>query len=89
MRHNKLDRRYKGHGQFKYTVSFWLSKEYPKFCEIRNWCWQQWGSSAEVDIWIKNPALQSPNWCWVKDDYRVRIYLTSDKEYQWFLLKWC
>jgi hypothetical protein len=89
MRHNKLDRRYKGYGQFKYTVSFWLSKEYPKFCEIRNWCWTQWGPSSEVDIWERNPALQSPNWCWVKDDYKVRIYLTSDKEYQWFLLKWC
>ena len=89
MRHKKLDKRYNGYGKFTYTVDFWLTREYPQFCEIRNWCWQQWGPSAEYDIWAKDPSLQSASWCWIKDDYRTKIHLATDKEYQWFLLKWC
>ena len=84
MRHRKLDRRMNGYGDFKYTVQFQFSEK-EKFCEIREWCWEQWGPSREFNIWdnTKNPA-----WCWTMDQYRIQLYFAGDGEYQWFLLKW-
>lgn len=84
MRLKKLDKRNKGHETYKYMAVLNRSKEGDKFCEIRNWCWEQWGASSELDFYkSRNPA-----WAWNVDEYEVRIYIGSDKEYQWFLLRW-
>ena len=84
MRRIKLDRRMNGYGDFKYTVRFAFS-EREKFCEIREWCWEQWGASREFNLW---DATKNPAWCWNMDQYRIQIYFAGEGEYQWFLLKW-
>lgn len=84
MRHRKLDRRMNGYGDFKYTARFTFT-EREKFCEIREWCWSQWGPSREFNLWDNTKNLA---WCWCMDQYRIQIYFASDSEYQWFLLKW-
>ena len=86
MKAKKLDKRHKGHGLFKYAVIFDY-KETEKFCEIRNWCWSQWGPSSELDLY-KSCSFNSEGWAWITDEWRKNIYLKSDKEYQWFILKW-
>ena len=86
MKIGKLDRRHNGHGIFRYYVRF-TSAELEKFVDVRNWCWQTWGASCELDTFYH---LENPNqkWGWVRDSYNTKIYLGSDAEYQWFLLKW-
>lgn len=83
MKTGKLDKRHTGHSRFKYFASFSYTNIH-KFVEVRNWCWENWGPSAELDI----QGLQDQKWSWIHDSYNTRIYLASDAEYQWFLLKW-
>jgi len=83
IRLGKLDKRHTGHSRFKYFASFSYI-DLLTFVSVRNWCWQTWGPSAELDI----QGLQDQKWAWVHDNYNTRIYLASDKEYQWFVLKW-
>jgi len=86
MKLKKVDGRMNGHNLFKYYVSFGYNS-HQNFCDIREWCWEQWGPSCEFEYWSK---INSTNgaWCWVSDKYTKRIYLATDKEGQWFLLKW-
>lgn len=86
MKLKKLDKRYKGHEHFKYLATFW-HKDKEKFCEVRNWCWQQWGPGCEIDF-HHSVVNRSSSWSWLIDEYRMNIYIATDKEYQWFLLKW-
>lgn len=79
----KLDRRMNGHGSYEKFVEFG-KHNFDNFIEIRNWCWEQWGPSCELEF-FKN---RNPSWCWLVDEWRIRIYLGSNKEVQWFLLKW-
>jgi hypothetical protein len=86
MKTSKLDRRHNGYGHFKYCVTF-RTTEISKFCEIRNWCWQTWGPSTELEFWEK---LDTPNksWTWITNQWNIRIYFGTDKEYNWYMLKW-
>lgn len=80
----KLDKRFNGHNFFRYAASF-NSLQSDKFCDVRNWCWEQWGPSSEYEYW--RPS-RNPAWCWISDDYKLRILLADSKELQWYLLKW-
>lgn len=82
----KLDKRHKGFGDFTYLAEF-TTRESKKFFEIRNWCWDQWGPGIELELRHRVPSSSS-SWSWTIDDYVLRIYIATDKEYQWFLLKW-
>jgi hypothetical protein len=82
----KLDRRNKGYDNFKYMAIF-NHKEKEKFCQIRNWCWEQWGAGCEIDF-FHTVTSRSNEWSWLIDEFRMNIYIATDKEYQWFLLKW-
>lgn len=86
MKRGKLDARYTGYGRFKYFVGF-RYKEMDEFVAVRKWCWETFGASCEMQIYDK---VTNPNttWSWVLDDYRSRIYFATEKEYNWFLLKW-
>jgi len=86
MKLKKVDGRMNGHGTYKYCVNF-NYKTAQNFCDIRKWCWEQWGASDDYEF---IPKIKDPNiaWCWVNDKYTMRIYLATDKEGQWFLLKW-
>lgn len=87
MKIGKLDRRHNGHNQFKYYARF-LTFQMDQFCEVRNWCWQTWGPSAELDTIRYLEHGRNLKWAWTCDQYNVKIFLASDKEYQWFTLKW-
>jgi hypothetical protein len=86
MKLKRLDRRMNGYGTFKYCVNFnYVTTQ--DFCDIRKWCAEQWGNSDDLEFIekIKNP---NTTWCWVNDQYTMRIYLATDKEAQWFGLRW-
>jgi hypothetical protein len=84
MKLKKIDRRMNGYGKFKYCINF---GQIQSFCDIRRWCSEQFGLSDDFEFFEK---IKEPNtaWCWVNDQYTMRIYLATDKEAQWFLLKW-
>ena len=79
----KLDKRYNGHTIFKYGIQFHKS-EAKKFIEVRNWCWQNWGPGAEIE----HHQLEPNVWSWECSQWNRRIYLQTEKEYNWFILKW-
>jgi hypothetical protein len=71
------------------------------FHDVRDWCWQTWGASKELDEWLlydrNHPSwrfaneeltnCQNPYWCWVNDDHRRRIMLTGPEEVALFKLR--
>jgi hypothetical protein len=81
----KLDRRMSGYSKFTHYMEYSI-KESAEFIRCRNWCWEQWGPSCELDFWYKHEPNQ--HWCWMTDQYRVRVYLKTEAEAQWFSLKW-
>jgi hypothetical protein len=85
MKLQKLDRRMSGHGEFTHYMEY-RPKEAAEFIKCRNWCWEQWGPSSELEFWYKTKTNE--NWCWMVDQWRVRVYLRTEAEAQWFLLKW-
>jgi len=85
MKKRKLDKRHSGYGEYTYYVDF-LYKENQEFYDMRNWCWDTWGPSCELDM-IKNVSTKG-EWAWIYDKWRKRILLKSEKEYNWFCLKW-
>jgi hypothetical protein len=84
IKHYRLDKRHSGASYFTYAAEFNL-KTQKSFCDIREWCWEQWGPSCELEFWR---AGNRPAWCWINDQNKMRIYFSTDKEYQWFLLRW-
>lgn len=94
MKLKKLDRRMNGYGDFKYGVDLWTvdSKE---FMEVRQWCWETFGPSCELDIWeyLDRPGdSRNPSWAWDRGTYnknfRCIVYLATDVEASHFTLKW-
>ena len=79
----ELDKRYNGHGEFKWAVD---NVSTAKMIEIRNWCWETFGPSDEVD----NGIACTPGrvWSWQHTQYITRILLKSDAEATLFKLKW-
>ena len=80
----KLDKRYTGSHLFEYRIDF----DYPRreqFKQIRNWCWETFGPSCELNFLSKG---EEKVWAWTTDSYRVRLYLKSDKEVNWYKLRW-
>lgn len=76
----------KGYGYFSRFMEF-HKDQISDFCEVRNWCWEQWGPSRELEFW-KPVGNSNPAWCWLTDEWRIRIYFASEKEAQWAVLKW-
>jgi len=89
MKIKRLDARFTAHEKYKFYIEvnkYDLDrvKRFDKFCEIRDWCWEQWGSSREADM----PGQPNKHWAWLVDNYKMRIYLGGDNEYTLFALKW-
>lgn len=100
----KLNRKYTGYEHFQYivTVERPPTNRFSEIQEIkqewfalREWCWETWGPSKEIEDWIRGTSFapdklvsQNTHWCWQNDKYATRIYLTSDKELNWFTLRW-
>ena len=85
MKLKKLDARMNGYGNFKYVVKFRKRFDSDRFIAIRNWCWEQWGPSCELELWSE--AI-NPVWAWAVTEFDVKIYIDSDKEASWYTLKW-
>ncbi len=94
----KTDKRHTGYLAFKYYVEI-KTKEWgeynlvmEKFFEIRQWCWETWGPSREVDQYTNIEgawtADQNLSWSWINDQHRARIYLGTKDEAAFFTLKW-
>lgn len=86
-----LDKRMNGYGDFKYGVDFYKSKDRP-FDEVRQWCWETFGPSTELDIWEVRDGTRNEKWAWDRGNYnksfRCIIYLKDDQEMNWFKLRW-
>jgi hypothetical protein len=85
MKIRKLTKQFSGYSNFKYCVEF-TRKDFKKFIERRNWCWEQWGPSCELEFYRQPDSNE--HWCWITDQHRVRIYLVSESEATWYSLKW-
>jgi hypothetical protein len=93
MKFKRLDRRMTGYGNFTHVADFSYGRgDHRLFVEARNWCQEQWGTSCEIDLWTEHLDLQNPAWSWERGsfnkNYRCRIFLVSEKEAQWFSLRW-
>jgi hypothetical protein len=93
-----VDKRYKGYGHFKYYILLHHLKG-PGFHELREWMWQTWGASKELEEWIYDNArmnsinirtvyCQNEHWCWHNDNYERRLYIKNDEELMVFKLRW-
>jgi hypothetical protein len=86
MKLTKIDKRMNGFLYFKYKIQFVKTYDYMKFFEVRNWCWDQWGPSCELNLWHR--CNYNDHWAWETVDNTLRIYLKTDKEASWLSLTW-
>lgn len=95
----KLDRRHTGYDHFQYMIDFsgGTVSTIDDFYQLREWCWETWGSSKELTNWlfIKTSTAgtgkrycQNEHWCWQNDTYATRIYLRTEAECSHFILRW-
>jgi hypothetical protein len=80
----ELDRRFTGGRQFMYCLDFFGQDKGKHFCEVRNWFWATFGPSSELIFYVDSDQV----WAWITDSYRTRIYIRSDKELEWYKLRW-
>lgn len=89
----KLDRRYDGFDRFTHRVEFTrghssesLIITQAQWVKSRNWLWQQFGPSGELNV--ARPEYfegTQPTWAW--DANKASLYLTKHT-LSMFLLKW-
>ena len=91
----KLDARFSGSEFFTHMV------EYQKlgltrvtraalFLEHREWCWETFGPSCELDLIPETVSSQEfgmPAWAWQTEHGLFRLYF-NEKQLAWFQLKW-
>ncbi len=70
-----------------------LTKE---FVQCRNWCWEHFGPSCEVELYDDAvhsfafmPEQSDPDWAWMQKNYGLRIYLKNQDIAGMFSLMWC
>lgn len=80
MKMTRLDRRHTGHDCFDYQIHL----DVEQFVQVRNWCWETFGPSYELNIVKSNDP---PAWCWRSVGYNA-IYLRGDEQATLFQLKW-
>jgi hypothetical protein len=100
---NKTDKRYTGSHIFQYVVDvknhsfpvihnkFSKSQKFKQFQEVRDWCIQTWGMSCEREQYLQlqvNEFDVNTHWCWHTEFHDTKIYLRTDKEANWFKIKW-
>jgi hypothetical protein len=84
VRLKKLDRRYTGGAEFDYCLDFFGPDKGKYFCQVRNWFWETFGPSSEMLYYDDSDQV----WAWITDTYRTRIYIRSNKELEWYKLRW-
>lgn len=91
----KLDMRFNGYPHWKYYVTMPFStspdERVDMFVQWREWCWNIWGASKELDFYyyvFSNGPCHNLHWCWSSEDDRRRIYLAKDEDLMEFTLRW-
>ena len=100
----KTDKRHTGHEQFQWYIKAYgdwrthnqIHHQIDKLSslfELREWAWTTWGPSCERDYWLHILRYNiehtlNTHWCWHTDNGECRLYLRTDKEANWFKLKW-
>lgn len=94
----KTDRRHTGHQEFEYVADVeWVGlgrrpERLVAFLEVRQWCWDTMSPSCEREHWLElkqsNHSVPNERWCWHTDYGNFKIYLRTEKEANWFKLKW-
>jgi len=97
----KTDRRYTGWQTFAYVVDFrkqpWgmimttdRVERFELFRSVRDWCSQTWGSSVEKQVYLefKDHSEMNGHWSWDIEGSYFRIFLVSQKDRDWFALRW-
>ena len=85
----KLDNRHNGSGRFAYRIEF---SKITQFNQVREWCWDTWGSSCEL-VEAYDESFMSPkelDWCWRYDEHPrgLFLYFKSYNEASVYSLKW-
>lgn len=93
-----LDRRHSGYGVWKYYIERPYIKPLEQskviFYLWRNWCWEQWGCSKELEEYtivdlFDGIHCSNPKWCWTNDrSHGARIYFKDDGAAAAFTLRW-
>lgn len=98
----KTDKRHTGHHEWQYVVvvertpttmfgTTTLIQKTQDLNTIREWCWITYGPSCELELWLPLPDAhtgKNEHWCWHTNFNNFKIYLRTDKEANWFKLKW-
>jgi len=89
----KLDKRHNGNHLFSHYVTFPNISTFQsklQFIELRNWCWESWGPGMEIDYAcaLGSNQYQTCRWAWMTEYGKARLYFSTTKEYNWFILKW-
>lgn len=88
----KLDRRFAGHGLFKYYVSPLGTASWEARCdklqEWREWAWQTFGPGTDLEHATRTLNPRDWKWSWDPDHFYCRLYLKGDEELAWFTLKY-
>lgn len=93
----KTDKRHSGNAIFEYVVDIQSPgmgrrrDRLQQFLLVREWCWTAMGASCERDHWLflhDTDAQPNDRWCWHTDFGNFKIYLCTEKEANWFKLKW-
>jgi hypothetical protein len=94
MKIKKVDKRFKGWPRFKYCVDLPRAGN-ANFFAIREWAWDTFGASKEIDAFFidfkyneHENNSHNDKWTWHYDEWTRRVYFKSDKEANWFTLKW-
>ena len=99
------DKRHKAHSHFKWVVEnpgvhrlrSANVEAIAKFSDIRQWCYDSWGASVEIDMWkfqFNHPAqffMQNKHWCYDVNTTNVpqmKLYFRTDAELAFYKLKW-
>lgn len=69
-----------------------MTKRLTDFNEVRAWCIQTWGMSCERSIYLDiaktDTSSLNTHWTWHTEFGETKIYMATDKEVNWFKLKW-
>lgn len=98
----KTDKRHNGNQEWQYVVvverqpitgfgNVSIIQKTTDLNSIREWCWATYGPSCELELWLNVPDAtlgKNVHWCWHTNFNNFKIYLRTEKEANWFKLKW-
>lgn len=85
----KLDKRMGGSGYFAYKAELngYAALRLKRSIEVRQWCWETFGPSAELSEYVCGD--QNASWCWetTHKNYTVRYLFKTQEQVNLFVLR--